>query len=64
MPKDANGNTYDPDYNNAYNTVGIEHWSENVSRYSNAFHAYKEWKQDNPDSTWNMGQWYKTAFKS
>lgn len=36
---------------------GLEHWTENVSRYANAQHAYKMWKEYTGEHSTDMDSW-------
>lgn len=36
---------------------GMEHFAHSVSRYANALHSYKKWKQSNPDSKDSIDDW-------
>lgn len=45
------------------NSVAVEHWSENVSRYAKAFDLFKQYKDKNPnDKDMTMDSWAKKMY--
>lgn len=42
--------------------IGVEHWSENVSRYAMAFDLYREYTETNQDSKITMDEWAENMY--
>ncbi len=60
----STGKAYDKNWGGSMTYKGIEHWSENVSRYANALGQFKKWKQDTNDSNTNFDTWVDKMHKS
>lgn len=62
--KGSRGELIDKEWNpNKAQGLGLEHWSENVSRYSNAMRLHKEWQEKAPETNKaDIATWAKSMY--
>ena len=56
------GQLYDKAWDKETDNRGLEHWSENTSRYANAFHAYQRWREETGNASVSMDSWARMMY--
>jgi hypothetical protein len=61
--RDENGQLLDKAWDTETDERGLEHWSENTSRYANAFHAYRRWREETGNTSTSMDSWARQMYE-